>query len=232
MDANIQRSFILPDCLAAVSSVMTENHVLATDGATCNIYEFSNNGCFDECHKTIHPYRRFRKNQSCEGYTAAVSCSPARIYYIANNFIEQGYTELSTSHRNSCGCSDFCELTDVSAITIGNEKFIVGAFQTAAYLFDSNGKRLTRLCSTERNEILTDFVYSGEGLFAYATATETNREISVSDNGTVQTALLGKNNNLRMIFIQNGQIFGLFGQNYIYNRIYKIYSNGKLWVPT
>lgn len=232
MDANIQRSFILNNCLAAVSSVMTENSVLATDGFNCNIFEFNNKNCLSECHSTAHAYRRLRQNEACEGYTAAVSCNNARIYFLTDNFVEEGYTELSTSRRDSCGCNDFCELTDVSSIRIGEENFIVGAFRTSAYLFDTNGKRLTRLCSAEEDEILTDFVYSGDGLFAYSTLSGTNREISVSDNGNAQTALLGKNNTLRMLFIQNGEIFGLFGQGYIYNRIYRIYSNGRLWLPT
>lgn len=231
MDANIERSFILTNCLAAVSSVMTEDYVLATDGFNCNIYKF-NCGCRSECYNTVHAYRRLRQNGARDGYTASVNCNNARIYFLDGNFVEQGYTELSTTRYNSCGCTDFCELTDVSAITIGDEKFIVGAFRTSAYLFDSTGKRLTRLCSAEENEILTDFVYSGDGLFAYATASGAYREISVSHNGDVRTARLGQKHTLRMLFIQNGEVFGLFGQNYIYNRIYKIYSNGILFLPT
>lgn len=231
MDANFYRSFVLKNNLAAVSSVMTDDSTFLTDGFNCNIYKFCPDGCYHEYISTVHPYRRLRKNGCGDGYTAAVSCN-ARIYYINSCFCEEGYTELSTARNNSCGCNDFCELTDVSAISIGNENFIVGAFRTSAYLFDVSGKRLTRLCSTENGEILTDFVYSGDGLFAFATLSGSRREITISDNGITTTATLGKNHTLRQLFIENGEIYGLFGQSYIYNRIFKIYQDHCLSLPT
>ncbi len=141
-----------------------------------------------------------------------------------------------------CGCnggfnSGFCdtngcsELTDAMITRIGNECFFIGAFSKSAYLFDVNGRRLTRLCSTERGERITDFITFGEEKYAMSTIKNGIRCVSISENGVTQSAVLGCRFSLRMLFEQGGTIYGLFGQSYIYNRIIPIYSDGRLILP-
>ena len=115
--------------------------------------------------------------------------------------------------------------------SIGNEMYIIGAFRQSAYLFDSDGKKLTKLCSTEDNEVLTDFVSLGNGVFAMGTLCGNTQTITVSDGETVQSGILPRGYTLRMLIPEGNILYGLFGRNYLYNLIVKIYENGDLSLP-
>lgn len=235
MTDNIYRNFTLDNSLSAVSAVVLENSTLATDGHECTIHELNINGNYNCRHRTTRAYRRLRDIGNNCNYTALGCCNSARIYFLNSFLRETDYTELDTTCKNSCscscGCDDFGELTDGSLTTIGGELYIIGAFRKSAYLFDMNGKRLTRICETEGNEILTDFISVGNDTFAMGTLCGNTQTITVSANGDVQTANLNRNHTLRMLIPDGDEIYGLFGHNYIYNRIIKIYSNGILTLP-
>ena len=124
------------------------------------------------------------------------------------------------------GSEPFSELTDASLTQIGNETYIVGVFPKGAYLFDLNGRLTEQLCKTEGSEILTDFIHLPSGIFAMSTLCGNLRTVTVHDNGNIQSCILDRSHTLRMLIDVNGEIHGLFGQNYIYNLIMKIYSGG------
>lgn len=234
MSDNIYRSFVLTNSLAAVSAITTDNHTYATDGTESNIYKFDADGVFINSAETVRPYRRLRQNNCC---TTALgcNCASARLYLLSDRFNEYDYIELDTSGCEcgcSCGCDDFGELTDASLTTIGTQLYIVGAFRKSAYLFDTSGKRLTQICNAEPDEIITDFIALGNEVFAMSTLCGSTRTVTVIDNGKESSAILERGHTLRMLFSQNGDIFGLFGKGYIYNRIIKIYSDGALSLPT
>ena len=233
MHDNAYRNFILNNSLAAVSAVADTERTFATDGFECRIHEFDSEGNFNEYHKTVRAYRRLRETSQNCSYTALGCCNTAKIYYLSDNFRENGYTELDVTCENGCGCTcdDLSELTDGSVTVIGNESFIIGAFRKSAYLFDMNGKRLTRLCSAEENEVLTDFISLGNDVFAMGTLCGNTQTVTVSDNGVTQSSVLARGYTLRMLIPEGNEIYGLFGRNYIYNRIIKIYSNGVLQLP-
>lgn len=236
MEENNCRGFILSNSLAAVSAVPFDNYTCATDGVECLIHRFELDGTSDDCIRTIRAYRRLRRNSDTCTTTALGCCNSNRLYFLTDNYIEQGYTELDVSCEYGCGCDCLCddlsEVTDASVTVIGSDEYIVAAFRKSAYLFDMNGKRLTRLCVAEEDELLTDFIYPESGLFAMSTFRNNRFTITVSDNGTVHNAILERGNTLRMLIPLEDGIYGLFGRNYIYNRIIKIYSDGVLRLPT
>ena len=133
---------------------------------------------------------------------------------------------LSNSENTNCS-----ELADASIARIGGECFLVGTFAKNAYLFDINGKNPTKLCTADRDERLTDFIVFGEEKYAMSTIKNGLRTIAVSENGITQNGILNRNLSLRMLFANDQTVYGLFGQNYIYNRIIPIYSNGILTLP-
>ena len=118
----------------------------------------------------------------------------------------------------------YSDITDASMITMGEQNYIVAAFRKGAYLYDADGKCLTRLCKTDGDEILTDFIYIPDDTYAMATLCGNTQTVTVSKNGNIQSGILDKGYRLRMLFEQNGDIYGLFGRSYIYNRIIKIFS--------
>ncbi len=230
MSESSNLNFILENCLAAVSAVPLEDSIAATDGFHSKIHLFDHNGAQTGCADTLRPYRRLRSD-GCSGYTAQGCCNSSRIYFLDENFRETDFLDLNTRRGCSCGGSFESEMTDSMAVCIGSERFAVGAFRNNAYLFDLNGKRLTRLCETAEGEILTDFVYTGDGIFAMGTLNRNTTTISVSDNGTTVRGILQSCYTLRMLIPIQNEIYGLFGKGYILNRIIKIYSNGVLNLP-
>ena len=156
------------------------------------------------------------------------------MYFLNESFCENGYITLDASSNCNCSenrCRTSGTLTDAIQVCIGNNAFILGAFDNGAYLFDSNGKRMTQLCSTDNGESLTDFITFGDEKYAMSTLCGNKRTVTVSDSGTVQSAILGKGFSLRMLLAENGIVYGLFGRNYIYNQIIPIYSDGRLILP-
>ncbi len=222
------KSFTLNNSLAAISAYMSEDNIFATDGIECYIHRIGGN-CCNERIRTQRTYRRLRNNDS-ETLTALGCCSDTRLYFLSDCFEETGYVSLDTS-TSRCGSGLLGPLSDASITTIGNERFIVGAFEKTAYLFDMNGKRLTRLCSAEKNEIITDFISLGNDIFALGTSNGNLRTVTVVDSGKEYSGIVNKNYVLRMIFSYGSDIYGLFGRNYIYNRIIKIYSDGAFTLP-
>ena len=233
MQNNIQKSFILKNSLAAVSATIFNDGLIASDGIECYLYRFDEEGRHSCVIQTARPYRRIRISGEC--ITALGSdCSEPKIYLIDRNFQEYDYVRLDISGCGcgcTCNCEDFGELTDASLTKIGSEIFIIGVFRNGAYLFDNSGKRLTKLCATSQSEILTDFISLGNDVFAMSTIDVNTRTITIRDNGHESSAILDRMYTLRMLFEHNGEIYGLFGKNYIYNRIIKIYSNGLLLLP-
>lgn len=118
----------------------------------------------------------------------------------------------------------YSEITDASVITTQGQTYIVAAFRDGAYLYDADGKCLTRLCKTDGDEVLTDFIYTSDHTYAMATLCGRTQTVTVSKGGNLQSGVLDKGYRLRMIMEQNGEIYGLFGRNYIYNRIINIFS--------
>ncbi len=232
MENNSNRSFLLDNCLAAVSAIPFSQCTYATDGHNCCIHIINNNGCDNCCRPTFRAYRKMRLNPAAGQVTALGQCSGRRIYLLSEDFCEKGYIDLNTSRQNGCGCGNSSgQLEDASLVCIGSEIFIVGAFSDSVYLFDSDGKKVSRLCNAENHESITDFIYPKSELFALATLCGRNQTVTISDNGILHSAILQGCYTLRMLFSEGDDIYGLFGQNYIYNKIYKIYSNGVLTLP-
>ena len=219
------KSFTLNNSLAAISAYMQSSAVLATDGIGSTVYSISD--CSIEAIPTQRAYRRLRVSDSGT-MTALGCCADTRLYFISECFEETGYVSLDSSIRS---CGSLGVLTDASLTTVGDEPFIVGAFESGAYLFDMHGKRLTRLCSAERDETITDFISVGNELFALGTSKNGLTAITVVDGGKEYSGIVSKSVSLRMIFSVGRDIYALFGQSYIYNRIARIYSDGSFTLP-
>ncbi len=226
---NLQGSFMLNNSNAAVSADLKDGNVFATDGFCPHVWEFSQDGTLLCQHPAIRPYRRFRYNENACVTTALGCCNGNNVYILDKELKELGYINLNGLQRD--GCTSYGALTDASATVIGSELFFVGAFADGAFLFDNQGKRLTRLCSVEKNEVLTDFIATGEDIFAMAVICDNAQIITVTCGGIIYNGILAPKYTLRMLFFKNNSVYGLFGQSYIYNRIFKIYSNGVFYLP-
>lgn len=230
---NIYRSFTLNNSHAAISATVDSLETLATDGFECQIYRLNTDGDTIQCHQTFRPYRRLRTYGGC--LITALGCCEGNlnVYFLTENFRENDYITLNSSCGSNCnwGCSNWGELTDASLTQIGNDTYIIGVFRKNAFLFDLDGKRLTRLCTADNNEILTDFVSLTNGSYAMGTLCGNHQTITVSDGNNIQSCALSRTHVLRMLIPQGDELFGLFGRGYIYNRIIKIYSNGILTLP-
>ena len=215
-----------------MSADLSEDLIIASDGLNCLLHFFGSNGDFQRTESTIRPYRRLRRSKHNGLFTAIGNCEIPTVYFLDCNLNEFCLLELEAENRCDCRNYNPDVLIDASVTKIGNESFIIGAFQNAAFLFDMNGKRLQKLCEADRNEILTDFVSVGQEIYAMSTLRDKTRTLTVSDNGNIKSAVLNGNYNLRMLLpSENGELFALFGRNYIYNKIIKIYFQGELSLP-
>lgn len=228
MNENINR-FMLDNSLAAVSAVRKDGFIFATDGKECVIHRFDLDGNFIGRTCVTRAYRRLRYFEP-KGILTALGCNgEPTVYFTDARFNELGYIRLDTSESDSCkslGC-----IVDATATVIAGECFIAGAFENAAYLFDASGKRLYMLCQADGCEEITDFIPFSGNSFAMSTKRGNLRSVTVNDSGVSQSDLLGCSPTLRMLFEENGEIYGLFGHSYIYNRISRIYSDGRISLP-
>lgn len=229
MKENIYRNFTLNNSLAAISAIPYENHTLATDGANCFIHKIDTEGSYLCGYNTLRPLRRIRLTDNQCFVTALGCCGDRRLYFLDENLLEKGFVELETPRIYRCS-RQLSEITDASVITIGSQKFIAASFTKGAYLFDMKGNLLEKLCETEGDEILTDFVYLDNDTFAMVTLCENKQILTVSNGIESQNHVIDRNYVLRMLIPRNGEIYGLFGQNYIYNRIIKIFSENILFL--
>lgn len=229
--------FILNNNLTADSAAIRDCETLATDGLTPQIQKFDRCGKFTDAISTARPYRKLRYVEQNQSFTAFSCCNRPLIYCTDGCFNENGRILLDTTEESDCngtiyyGSECFSELTDASVTFIGDAIFFIGAFANGAYLFDISGKRLARLCKTEKNEILTDFISFGNEKYAMSTLKNGTRTITVSDNKKIQSGVLSPDISLKMLISDGEEVYGLFGQGYIYNRILPIYTNGILALP-
>lgn len=234
MDENLISAFILNNRLTAVSAAINDENIFATDGINNAVYIYDFHGGFIDEIPTIRNYRMLRSNDFCGGFTALdVNCNCNRLYFLSDDFTESGYIELDTSfgNTNPCPCMGGRSITDASLTQIGSEYFIIGVFQRNAYLFDASGKRLTRLCTVNEDELLSGYISSdGEGKALWVEKYGKSI-VTISKNDISHNAFVGNNCNLRMLFERKGNIYGLFGQSYIYNRIVKLYGDGIFYEP-
>ncbi len=229
MEEICRYSFVLDNANAAVTALVIDGCIHATDGANPCIYRFSSDGRQTCEIGTIRPYRRLRYDVSACGFTALGCCNLNRIYTLSDSFSECSYTELDISALKSREC--LTEITDASVTSIENRQYVVAAFGKSAHLFDLEGKWIEKLCIADDSEHISDFIYPRAGLFAFGTFKSNRFSVTVTDNAVTHSAVLDKRYTLRQLFAVGDAIYGLFGQSYIYNRIIKIYENGILSLP-
>ncbi|MBO4453079.1 MAG: hypothetical protein J5793_04010, partial [Clostridia bacterium] len=123
---------------------------------------------------------------------------------------------------------DMNEITDAGVCHVGGKRFFFGAFRKTAYLFDVCGNRLAKLFNTPEGARLTDFLPVTPEFYAACFEQNRMRFVFVNDNGKESRATVPPGSSLRMLFAGEDGIYALFGTNYIYNRITRIYSSGVL----
>ena len=234
LNNNALQTFILDNRCAAVSAVSTQENIAATDGKECEIHIINGENACNRRINTLRAYRKLRAHGNC-GYTALACCDRAEMYILDSDFREVDSLILDTTEP--CACGGICEgdnnLNDASFTVIESEKFIVAAFDKNVYLYDLCGQRQSLLCTADRNEIITDFISPYQGLYAMSTVKAGIRTVTVSDGSDTHSAILGQGHTLRMLIDGgNGNIHGLFGKNYIYNKILPIYENGVFGLPS
>ena len=226
MNCNECVNFVLDNSLAAVSAAMNGKHIYATDGHDCKIYKLKC-GCDVFCIPVMRPYRRLRTDPGSGGnrYTA-LSGNCRRIYFLCRDFAESGFADLETGFDGDTG-----EITDAGITYVGGNPFIFASFDRNAYLFDMCGNRLSSIYSSPDGTLLTGFLSVTPTFYAASYIAGDFVIISVYDNGNTYTAIVPPGLSLRMLFAGDDGIYALFGANYIYNRICKIYTAGSLILP-
>ena len=237
MNENNQSVFILNNNMTTESAATRDQRIFATDGLSKQIQVFDSCGHFAEEITTVRTYRKLRYVDQSAVYTAISCCNRPIIYCTDLSFNENGSVLLDTTEQTACndGCVQivdcYSELVDASVAYVGETAFFIGVFSKGAYLFDSDGKRLTRLCKTDKNESLLDFISFGNEKYAMCTLKNGIRTITISENKSTQSAILSSDISFKMLIADNEVVYGLFSQGYIYNRIIPIYSNGVLNLP-
>lgn len=224
------KTFVLNNRLFADSAISKDENILSVDGVNCNFYQFDVCGSYSDCLPSTRAYRKLRYDNQSDSYTA-LSCCNRTVYCLDGCLNENTAITLDPAGECTCACSNPLSLTDASLTRIGNEIFIVGVYTHGAYLYDMNGKPLTQLCRADKNESLTDFIYYGEEKYAMISIKNNMRIVTVSENGSIKSGIVKPNMSIRMLFENDGDVFGLFGKNYIYNRMIPIYANNELTLP-
>ena len=215
--------FMLNNSLAATSALIKDERIYAADGKECNVHGFDSCGNFLNRICVTRAYSRLRYNESDRNFTALGCGCDNRIYFTDEAFNEQGYVRLST---DGLRFKNIGAMTDVSTVNDSEGHIFVAAFEKAAYLFDRDGSPLREICRADECETITDLIAFGEEKYAIGTSNGCFSAITVSDGTQKQSIIVDSRLTLRMLFAKEGNVFGLFGHGYIYNRILQIYSNG------
>ncbi len=226
---NDQTVFTLGNDLAAVSAITEEGRITATDGQNCQIHLFDSAGRLTERICSARSYRRLRRFGQTNAHTATACCNSSDIFILDDSFNENARITLdSPCACTRCGVNG---LVDAQAVCSEEGNYFIGAYSQGAYLFDENGARLKRLCRTDADEALTDFIAFGEECYAFATVCGNTQTVSISLCGDHTAYSLPRRYILRMLFYENSTLYGLFGRNYLYNHIIPLYRNGVFCLP-
>jgi hypothetical protein len=217
----LEKVFILNNSLGAVSATPNGDSILATDGQSSDI--FIVDGCETACISARRPYRRSRITDC--GFSAISSDCASGVYLLNPCFEEVGSILLERS------CHDG-GLIDAEIIYQNCVRYIVGAFTGSVYIYDCGGAKIARIANADCGEMITDFIRLGENRYAMSVFSDNRQKVIINDNGVVLSANLLKSFVLRMLFYENGVLYGLFGRNYIYNHVIPIYSSGRLILPS
>ena len=219
-------SFILDNRLAAVTSAFSGAGIYAADGAEPRVYDVSARsgecgcgegcGCYPSC-TTVRPYRVLRSDPTSAGRYTAVTGTDRRIYTLDNCFSETGYTVV----QNGGG-----SVTDACVYRADGETRYAAVSGNAACGYDRNGNFEELLWSVPEGAYLNSFwaltpeycaaCYSRGGMDFFA----------VRENGVQTSVPVPEELNLRSVFAGDDGVYGLFGINYLYNKIARIYANG------
>ena len=225
-----RKTFILHNRLCADSAISKDENILSVDGVNCHFYQFDECGSYITCLPTTRAYRKLRYYPQSDSYTA-LSCCNRTVYCIDGCLNENTAITLDRAGECTCACSNPMALTDASITRIGNEAFFVGVYTYGAYLYDMNGTLLTQLCRPDKDEILTDFIYYGNEKYAMISVKNDLTIVTISENRIIRSGIVKPNLSIRMLFENDGDIYGLFGMNYLYNRMIPIYSDNELTLP-
>ena len=219
MNNNARQVFTLKNRLCAVSAFNREQTIYATDGITDFVYLVDSCGDI-ECERLLRNYRALRFNENLDAYTAI--CSQRSVYFLTAGLCE--YAKITLESSRGCLC-------DASALTVNGTERILGAFDRYAAIFDADGRELYRVCETDCDEIIEGFICFGPDRYAMISRKGSNQLLTIYDRSEKQSEMVSRDTNLRMLYLANGVIYGLFGRNYLYNEVYPIYSCGNLRLP-
>ncbi|MBP5156201.1 MAG: hypothetical protein J6252_06450 [Clostridia bacterium] len=222
-------SFVLDNRLAAVTGVFSGGKVYAADGIDPRIYDVTSRGsecscsegcgCYDAC-PTARPYRVVRSDPEPSGRRfTAVTGDSARIYTLDGCFAETGFIAPRTGGRT---------VIDACAYRSGNGTSIAAAFGNAALGFSGNGEYKELLWRAPEDSFINSFWALTPDYCAACYSRNGTDFFTVLENGIERTAPVPAGLNLRSVFAGDDGLYGLFGENYLYNRIARIFANGAI----
>lgn len=220
-------SFVLDNRLAAVTGAFSGGETYAADGIDPRIYNVTSRGsecgcregcgCYEAC-TSARPYRVLRADPDSAGKRfTAVTGDNARVYSLDGCFAETGYIVPRTGGRT---------VTDACVYLSEGERRIAAVFGNAACGFGTDGSFKELLWRAPDGAYINSF-WALTPDYRAACYTENGMDFfTVSENGRESAVPVPAGLNLRSVFAGDDGLYGLFGENYLYNRIARIYSNG------
>ena len=222
-------SFVLDNRLAAVTGVFSGGKIYAADGIGPRIYDVASRGdecacsegcgCHEAC-PTVRPYRVVRSYPEPSGKRfTAVTGDSARIYTLDGCFAETGFIAPRTGGRT---------VTDACAYRSGNGSGIAAVFADAACGFGMNGEYKELLWRAPEGAFINSFWALTPDYCAACYSRNGTDFLTVRENGKESISPVPAGLNLRSVFAGDDGLYGLFGENYLYNRIARIFANGAI----
>lgn len=220
-------SFILPNGLAAVSAAFHNEKIVAVDGTTCDIFIFNLDGSPCDKQESLHPLRKIHYDfRNCR-YLALSGNSNDRVFFLNCSLEEVGSIFLDVDTDDEEDEEDTDELMDASPDSRNNESVIIATHRYSVRAYAVNGEEIGFVRPIDDTRLKQNFVYSGQTeAFNYI-----RNDVSFVSirNGTQNfTGAVPAEFSLRTLIADGeGNVYGLFGYQYIYNYILPIYLNGE-----
>lgn len=220
-------SFILPNGLAAVSAAYNNEKIVAVDGTTCNIFTFNLDGCICDRLESLHPYRKIHYDFRTCRYLALSGNDNRRVFFLNCSLEEVGSVFLDLETDDEEDEEDTYELMDASPDARNSESVIIATHRYSVRAYTVNGEEIGFVRPIDTSRLNQNFVYSGQ-TEAFSYIRNDVSFVSIRNGTRNFTGAVPVEFSLRTLISDGqGNVYGLFGYQYIYNYILPIYLNGE-----
>jgi hypothetical protein len=219
-------SFILPNGLAAVSAAYNNERIIAVDGSTCNIFIFNPDGSICDKKDSLRPYRKLHYDFRTCRYLALSRNDNRRVFFLNCSLEEVGSVYLDLENDSEEDEEDTYVLLDASPDSRNNESVIIATHLYSVRAYTVNGEEIGFVRPIDESRLNQNFIYSGQ-TEAFNYIRNDVSFVSIRSGTQNFTGAVPVEFSLRTLIADGeGNVYGLFGYQYIYNYILPIFLNG------